>query len=118
MKYLKPRINFKTSQILIISTLGIALLLIGVLYVRTQGRLQIQFDIRQNKEAIYLSTFAEPPQFAIWVENPKTKDCKTVFVTNRVSFGDWEGKADVPVALPLWYDLFKVNKQAKKSSID
>ena len=110
---MKSKINLKTVLIILTSFIAMILITIGVLYYKTQGRLQIQFDIHQNKEAIYLSTFAEPPQFAIWIENPKNGICKTVFVTSRVSIGDWEGKKSVPVALPLWFDLFKVKKQAK-----
>jgi hypothetical protein len=69
----------------------------------------IQVDIHQNKDLIYLSTFAEPPQFAIWLENTSTKELKSVFVTHRVAIGDWEGKANVPVALPQWFRLFRGN---------
>ena len=105
-------------KIVMASILGLLIILLAVLYFRTQGRLQVQFDIHQNKEAIYLSTFAEPPQFAIWLENPKTGKCKTVFVTSRVSKGDWEGKRNVPVALPRWYDLFKGQHQSDPSKDD
>lgn len=111
----KGKISLKARIILLSSFLGFVLLIIGVLYFRNQGRLLIQFDIHQNKEAIYLSTFAEPPQFAIWIENPETGRCKTVFVTKRVSIGDWEGKQNVPVALPRWFDLFKVKEQTSAS---
>jgi hypothetical protein len=89
---------------------------IGILYFSTLGRLQIQFDIHQNKELIYLSTFAEPPQFAIWLEDPKNGKVETVFVTSRVSLGDWEGKANVPVALPRWYELFRTNDRQSGST--
>jgi hypothetical protein len=78
---------------------------------RTLGRTLIQIDIHQNKKIIHLSNFAEPPQFAIWLENPSTKELKTVFVTHRVAKGDWEGKANVPVALPLWFKLFRGNNK-------
>lgn len=74
---------------------------------KTMGRAQIELDIHINKEAIYLSTYAEPPQFAVWLENPATGDNKQVFVTYRASRGDWEGKADVPVALPRWKAVFR-----------
>lgn len=86
-----------------------ALIIAAILIIRTWGRTLIQVDIHQNKELIYLSTFAEPPQFAIWLENPETKELKNVFVTHRVAVGDWEGKANVPVALPQWYKLFRGN---------
>lgn len=84
----------------------------GVLIFRTFGRTLIQFDIHQNKELIHLSAFAEPPQFAIWLENAKTHKLKTVFVTSRVGKGDWEGKANVPVALPRWFEIFRGEKQS------
>jgi hypothetical protein len=97
---------------------GLLLILIvaGIVISRTWGRTVIQIDIHQNKKLIHLSNFAEPPQFAIWLESPSTKELKTVFVTHRVSQGDWEGKANVPVALPLWYQLFRGNKNKVEAS--
>jgi hypothetical protein len=89
----------------VICLLILAFVLTAVL--RTSGRTVMQFDIHQNKEIIHLSTFAEPPQFAIWLENPENNHCQTVFVTRRVSIGDWEGKANVPDALPRWYEIFQ-----------
>lgn len=93
---------------------GFVLLIASVIsfeLIITMGRTQIQVNIRQNKEQIHLSTFAEPPQFAIWLEDPETHKCVTVFVTHRVAVGDWEGKSNVPVALPRWFELFKQNGQ-------
>lgn len=102
----------------IIRVLGGALVLIlviaGVLISRTLGRTLIQFDIHMNKELIHLTTFAEPPQFAIWIENSSTHKLKTVFVTSRVGKGDWEGKANVPVALPRWFEVFRGENQSYK----
>ncbi|MEL7588774.1 MAG: hypothetical protein AAGU19_18830 [Prolixibacteraceae bacterium] len=90
----------------------------AVIIIKTRGRTQIQVNIRQNQEAIYASTFAEPPQFAIWLENIKTGKCQTVFVTRRAGAGDWEGKADVPVALPRWTQLFKGKDQTQTADKD
>jgi len=90
-----------------ISGIIIILLIAVVLVIRTYGHTLIQFDIHQNKKLIHLSNFAEPPQFAIWLENSKIHKLRTVFVTSRVSKGDWEGKANVPVALPRWFELFR-----------
>ena len=84
-------------------------LVILLTLLQTRNRTVIRVDILQNQEIIHLSTFAEPPQFAIWLEDPETGECKQVFVTHRAAVGDWEGKSEVPVALPLWFDLFKVN---------
>ncbi|MDR1746236.1 MAG: hypothetical protein LBR49_03080 [Tannerella sp.] len=86
---------------------------------QTKNRVQIEFNIHINSEAVYLSMYAEPPQFAIWLENPKTGDCRQVFVTYRVSRGDWEGKSDVPSALPHWVTVFRSNNgQPQKRSDD
>ncbi|MDR1339141.1 MAG: DUF2271 domain-containing protein [Prevotellaceae bacterium] len=84
----------------------IAVLAAGFVIWRTNGKVEIKFDIHMNSEAIYFSTYAEPPQFAIWLENPKNGDLKQVFVTYRAGRGDWEGKSDVPVAVPHWTTLF------------
>ena len=32
--------------------------------------------------------------------------------------GDWEGKADVPVALPKWFEINRVEKQLKSQSLN
>ncbi|RIH67004.1 hypothetical protein D1164_00800 [Mariniphaga sediminis] len=98
----------KYKNILFVFFTGLAFLLImaGLLIFQTLNRTKIQIDICQNLDIIALSTYAEPPQFAIWIENIRTHELKTVFVTHRASTGDWEGKTHVPVALPRWYDLF------------
>ena len=114
----------KTGLILLSGGLLLVSVIAGILIIKTWGRTVIQIDIHQNKKIIHLSNFAEPPQFAIWLENPSTKELKTAFVTHRVAKGDWEGKANVPVALPQWFSLFRANKkggagkvQEKKSDL-
>jgi hypothetical protein len=102
--------------ILLCSLVTLLIIVAGVVIIRTWGRTLIQFDIHQNKDLIYLSTFSEPPQFAIWIENAKTHKLKTVFVTNRVGNGNWEGKANVPVALPRWFELFRGTNQSYKAT--
>jgi hypothetical protein len=104
------------KKLLLLVSAGLILVIIiaGILIIRTWGRTVLQVDIHQNKDLIHLSTFAEPPQFAIWLENPATGELKNVFVTHRVGVGDWEGKANVPVALPQWFRLFRSNGIAPK----
>jgi hypothetical protein len=92
-----------------------AMLAVTYFYFRNQGKALIEFDIHINKQAIYLSTYSEPPQFAIWLENPATGAKKQIFVTNRVGVGDWEGKADVPSAIPHWVKVFRNGKIAAQS---
>ena len=103
----KRRLRFIVIALGVMGSLILALVAVAVL--RTSGRIVMQFDIHQNKEIIHLSTFAEPPQFAIWLENPGNHNCQTVFVTRRVALGDWEGKANVPDALPRWFEIFRDN---------
>jgi len=110
--------NKLLKKLLILFSGGLILIgiIAGIVIIRTWGRTVIQIDIHQNKKIIHLSNFAEPPQFAIWLENIATKELKTVFVTHRVAKGDWEGKANVPVALPQWFMLFKGRKEKGEKS--
>jgi len=100
-------LNKKTTVILGICFVIVAGSIAGFVIWRTKDRVQVEFNIHINQTAIYLSTYSEPPQFAIWLENPQNGQCQQVFVTYRVSRGDWEGKADVPVALPRWKVVFR-----------
>lgn len=111
MEILKEKIKVKT--ILTFTLIGFVLVFFIVKKLSDPDSVYIKFDIQQNQEAIYLSTFAEPPQFAIWIENEKTGEKQTVFVTHRSGIGDWEGKPAVPVAIPRWSELF-VNKDDLK----
>jgi len=99
--------NKKTMFLLGICFVIVAGSVAGFVIWRTKNRIQVEFNIHINKEAIYLSTYSEPPQFAIWLENPRNGQCQQVFVTYRVSRGDWEGKTDVPMALPRWKAIFR-----------
>ncbi len=106
MKRIYFREKIRYAIFIFVAGLALLIVIIGLIIYRTLNRTQIQFDIRQNLEIIALSTYAEPPQFAVWIENTRTHELKTVFVTHRASTGDWEGKTHVPVVLPRWYDLF------------
>jgi hypothetical protein len=112
--------KFLSKKVWLIAVAGFVVVagsMAGFVIWRTKNRVQIEFDIHINKEAIYLSTYAEPPQFAIWLENPENGKREQVFVTYRVGRGDWEGKADVPVAIPHWTTVFRDNKQTKNDAV-
>ncbi len=99
----------KNKRVFVVSL--IVLIVMAVLFVqavvKTFGRTQLEFDIEQNQELILFSNYAEPPQFAIWLENAETGQLKTVFVTYRSAQGDWVGKVECPGSLPLWFEVFK-----------
>ena len=103
---MRKYLNKKTIIILATCFVAVAGSVAGFVIWRTKGRVQVEFNIHFNQTAIYLSVYSEPPQFAIWLENPQNGQCQQVFVTYRVSRGDWEGKADVP-ALPRWKTIFR-----------
>ncbi len=101
---------------------SVIVLMIGTLIayeiIKTHGRTVIEFDIIQNKELIHLSVYGDPPQFAIWLENPTSHQTQLVFVTHRVGNQDWIGKSKVPNALPLWSKLFQNNNQDASETKD
>jgi hypothetical protein len=102
------------KKLLILFTGGFFIVLItaAILIIRTRGRTLIQIDIHQNKELIHLSTFAEPPQFAIWLENPETQELKRCFCNSQVAVGDWEGKANVPVCITSVVQTFQRQRKS------
>jgi hypothetical protein len=71
------------------------------------------FNISQEQEIYDQSDYGEPPQFAIWLEDPERKITKTVFVTYRTATGDFEGKIECPLSLPFWIGVFR-NETGRK----
>jgi hypothetical protein len=102
------------KKILLIT--GFALIVIAGLvayaYINTLGKTDLSFKIHINEKLVHQSGFGESPTFAIWLENPETKEIRAVYVTRRAAEGDWEGKAEVPTALPQWFKTEKNQKQS------
>jgi len=90
----------------------IIIILVFIAFARTWGKTDIEFKIHINESVIQKSTFGEPPTFAIWLEDREKQIAQTVFVTKRAALGDWEGKANVPVALPKWFEVYKIENQS------
>ncbi len=78
--------------------------MIAFAYARTWGKTDIEFRIHINEQLVFESAFGESPTFAIWLEDDRGKS-RIVFATRRAAEGDWEGKAEVPVALPRWFEV-------------
>ena len=68
---------------------------------------KLVFTMKQDQDLIDISDYGEPPQFAIWLENPETKDVRTIFVTHRTATGDFEGRVSCPLSLPAWIGIFR-----------
>jgi len=80
-------------------------------FARTWNKTELEFLIHINEELVQQSVFGESPTFAIWLEDPDNGQTYTAYATRRIATGDWEGKADVPVALPLWTEINKAEKK-------
>ena len=109
-----------TRKSILIISISVLSVIIGALvlfaYSRTWGKTDIEIKIHINEELVQESAFGESPTFAIWLENIKTHKIKTVFVTRRIAEKDWEGKAEVPVALPVWsYVADKLKKESESA---
>ena len=74
---------------------------------RPAGKIFLEFDVRQDMELISLATFSEPPQLAIWLEDPQTHKLKTIYASYRSASGDMIGKAECPGCLPLWFAVYE-----------
>lgn len=97
---------------------GSALLIILILYAfaNTWGKTDLEIRIHINKKLVQESGFGESPTFAIWLENPENGEIRAVYVTRRAAEGDWEGKAEVPVALPKWFEIQKTKTNSGTDS--
>ena len=84
-------------------------------FARTWNKTELEFLIHINEELVQQSVFGESPTFAIWLEDPDNGQTYTAYATRRIATGDWEGKADVPVALPLWSEINKAEKKNRSS---
>ncbi|MBN2457171.1 MAG: hypothetical protein JXB29_11660 [Sedimentisphaerales bacterium] len=69
----------------------------------------LMFYFELNKKVYEDSDWGEPPQFAIWLEEPNSGIIHTVCVSYRTASGDWMGKVECPLSLPYWVSRY--NKQ-------
>jgi hypothetical protein len=107
------RITKKAIVFAILAAVLIAGCLVLFAFARTWNKTDIEFRLHINEQLVQESTFGESPTFAIWLEDPETGSCQTIFVTSRAGLGDWEGKTAVPVALPKWFEVNETEKQSK-----
>jgi hypothetical protein len=70
-------------------------------------KVTLVFDIHQEQDIYDKSTYGEPPQFAIWIEDAEHQSVKTVFVTRRTGTGEFDGKVECPISLPVWIGIFR-----------
>ena len=97
---------------------GVLIIISGLIiyaFMNTRGKTDLQVRIHINEKLVQESSFGESPTFAIWVENRETRETRTIYVTRRAAEGDWEGKAEVPVALPKWFEIQKMETKSESN---
>lgn len=114
---LSPKLRKKIFTVILVGFFLIGCLIFYA-FARTWGKTELEFKIHINEELTLQSVYGESPTFAIWIENPETGKTKTIFVTNRAEMDDWEGKASVPTALPLWYSINNKGQQTEREDMD
>jgi len=100
--------------------IGSGLMIGGIIFfafARTWNKTELEFLIHINQELVHQSVFGESPTFAIWLEESGKGATHTVFATRRVATGDWEGKRDVPVALPVWSMVNQAEQLIKSGKV-
>lgn len=100
----------------VIAGIVLAGILVFVAYARTWGKTELEFRIHINEVLVMQSVYGESPTFAIWIEDKKTKSPQTIFVTSRAGLDDWEGKKDVPAALPKWDEINKIENESANTN--
>jgi len=64
------------------------------------------FQIELNQQVYENSTWGDPPQLAVWLQDEENQGIRTVAVTHRTGACDWEGKVECSVALPCWVTFY------------
>jgi hypothetical protein len=90
---------------------GLAIVLVGSCHSREVAEaasetVALVFEVELNQRVYEDSTWGDPPQLAIWLENERDRSVRTVAVTHRTGAGDWEGKVECAVALPYWVGFY------------
>jgi hypothetical protein len=86
--------------------------MVAYAFISTWGKTDLDIRVHINKKLVQESGFGESPTFAIWLESPVTHEIRAVYVTRRAAEGDWEGKKEVPAALPRWFEIENMQKQS------
>jgi hypothetical protein len=68
----------------------------------TPETVTLLFEIELNQQVYEDSTWGDPPQMAVWLQDETDDGIRTVAVTHRTGAGDWEGKVECSIALPYW----------------
>jgi hypothetical protein len=85
-------------------------LLIG--YTETTEKVVLKFTMFVNKKIYEHTDYGEPPQLAVWLEQPESGIIRTIWVSHRTGKHQWKGKFECPTALPYWKSRHKMEKSS------
>jgi hypothetical protein len=104
------------AAVILLVTIG----LVTYAYIRIWGKTELVIKLHINGTLVQKSAFGESPTFAIWLENTDSHEIRAVYVTRRAAENDWEGKVEVPAALPRWFEIEKAQygKMSRHSDMD
>jgi len=88
-------------------TVTIFLIFLVVLLLEPGRGVILRFTLIQDRDIYEESDYGEPPQVAIWLEDTLWANPRTVYVTRRTATGNFEGKVECPVSLPIWIGVFR-----------
>ncbi len=99
----------------IVLSVVVSMILLGLLSCTDTGGLLgsdepvvLNFSFTVDEEICRQNKYKRTPQFAIWVENVKTNEIRTVCVTAKTAKGKWGGKTTRPVSLPHWVSRWNI----------
>ncbi len=73
-------------------------------------KLRLVITMLIDKENYLQTSFGEPPQLAVWLEDPSGSIIRTVWVAKRSGRSWWKGKVECPTALPYWESRHRLEK--------
>jgi hypothetical protein len=100
-------------SIAIVTLVLIASGIILYAYSGTWNKTDLEFKIKIDPQTVYRSVYGESPTFAIWIEAPESGQTQTVYVTRRAAEEDWEGKSEVPAAIPKWFEVRDIERESR-----
>ena len=69
---------------------------------------RLTLTMKIARDVWVMTGWSQPPQIAVWLEDPSGSTVRTLFVTHRTGAGDWRGKAGCNVSLPYWVGRYNV----------
>ena len=74
----------------------------------------LEFKMNVDRKIYRHTNYGEPPQIAVWLEQPENEKIRTVWVSHRTGRQQWKGKVECLTSLPYWESRHKKEKSSFK----